>query len=256
MNDISVQNIVKAFEEDKNILDGLSFEIREGEKVGLLGKNGAGKTTLFRIISDEISSDEGEVVIPSGKRVGIVAQIPKYPAGYTAEDVLKTAHRRVYKLGKEMERLETLMQSDSSKAALDEYGRVSAEFERLGGYELDRLRNTVANGLSIPKSQREQLFDSLSGGEKTRINLARLILEETDILLLDEPTNHLDMKASEWLEDYLIKFKGTVLVISHDRYFLDRVVTRTIEIVNGKAEFYSGNYSFYLQEKQSMRSSS
>lgn len=250
MNDISVQNIVKAFEEDKNILDGLSFEITAGEKVGLLGRNGAGKTTLFRIISGEIESDEGDVVIPSGKRVGIVAQIPNYPPHYTAEDVLKTAHNRIYRLGEEMGRLTTLMQTDSSKPVIEEYGRVSSEFERLGGYELDRFRNTVANGLQIPKDQREQLFNSLSGGEKTRINLARLILEETDILLLDEPTNHLDMKATEWLEEYLLKFKGTVLVISHDRYFLDRVVTRTIEIVHGKAELYNGNYSFYLQEKQ------
>ncbi len=250
MNDISVQNIVKAFEEDKNILDGLSFEVRAGERVGLLGKNGAGKTTLFRIISGEIESDEGEVAIPSGKRVGIVAQIPRYPEGYTAEDVLKTAHRRVYKLEKQMQELVEQMKTDSSTEILNKYDSVSAEFQRLGGYELDRLRNTVANGLSIPRHQRQQLFDSLSGGEKTRINLARLILEETDILLLDEPTNHLDMKATEWLEEYLNKFKGTVLAISHDRYFLDKVVTRTIEIVDGKAEEYNGNYSFFLREKQ------
>ena len=217
MNDISVQNIVKAFEEDKNILDGLSFEVRAGERVGLLGKNGAGKTTLFRIISGEIESDEGEVAIPSGKRVGIVAQIPRYPEGYTAEDVLKTAHRRVYKLEKQMQELVEQMKTDSSTEILNKYDSVSAEFQRLGGYELDRLRNTVANGLSIPRHQRQQLFDSLSGGEKTRINLARLILEETDILLLDEPTNHLDMKATEWLEEYLNKFNGTVLAISHDR---------------------------------------
>ena len=250
MNDISVQNIVKAFEEDKNILDGLSFDITAGEKVGLLGRNGAGKTTLFRIISGEIESDEGDVVIPAGKRIGIVAQIPRYPQHFTAEDVLKTAHERIYRLGEEMDLLASKMQTDNSKSLIEEYGRVSLEFERLGGYELDRFRNTVANGLQIPKSQREQLFESLSGGEKTRINLARLILEETDILLLDEPTNHLDMKATEWLEEYLLKFKGTVLVISHDRYFLDRIVTRTVEIVNGKAELYNGNYSFYLKEKQ------
>lgn len=250
MNDISVHNIVKAFEEDKNILDGLSFEIGQGEKVGLLGKNGAGKTTIFRIISGEIDSDEGDVIIPKGRRVGVIAQIPKYPKGYTAEDVLKTAHNRIYKMGQRMEELEKIMQNDSSSEILREYDRISAEFQNLGGYELDRLRNTVANGLGIPQAQRQQEFDSLSGGEKTRINLARLILEETDILLLDEPTNHLDMKATEWLEDYLLRFKGTVLTISHDRYFLDRVVNRTIEIVNGKAEFYSGNYSFYAQEKQ------
>ena len=250
MNDISVHNIVKAFEEDNNILDGLTFEITAGEKVGLLGKNGAGKTTVFRIIAGEIESDEGDVAIPAGKRVGILAQIPKYPAGFTVEDVLKTAQERVYRLGDKLKSIASRLEKDNSPQLLKEYDSASAEFERLGGYNLDVTRNMVANGLSIPASQRSQLFESLSGGEKTRINLARLIIEETDILLLDEPTNHLDMKATEWLEEYLLKFKGTVLVISHDRYFLDRVVTRTIEIVNGKAEFYNGNYSFFLAEKQ------
>lgn len=250
MNAVSIINIVKAFEEDKNILDGLSFNVELGAKVGILGKNGAGKTTLFRIIAGEIESDEGDVAIPSNLRVGVVAQIPKYPSGYTAEDVLKTAHKRIYDLGRRMAELEAQMQTAADNKTLSEYDRVSSEFARLGGYELDRLRNTVCSGLSIPQSQRAQLFDELSGGEKTRINLARLILEETDILLLDEPTNHLDMKAAEWLEDYLLKFKGTVLTISHDRYFLDKVVTKTIEIVDGKAEEYNGNYSFFVREKE------
>ena len=130
-----------------------------------------------------------------------------------------------------------------------EYDRLSAEFEALDGYNIDVERNRVATALTSP-GDASPAFDSLSGGEKTRVNLARLILENTDILLLDEPTNHLDMRSTEWLEEYLQKFKGTVLVISHDRYFLDRVVTRCIEIANGKAEFYSGNYSFYVIEKQ------
>lgn len=250
MTDISVQNIVKAFEEDNNILDGLSFEISEGERVGLLGRNGAGKTTLFRVITGELTSDEGEVVMPKHKRVGMISQIPRFPQGYTAEDVLKTAHEHIYKMRERMEDLQQRMAIEPSDAVLREYDNIAAEFELNDGYELDRLRNTVANGLQIPQSQRAQEFDTLSGGEKTRINLARLILENTDILLLDEPTNHLDMTATEWLEEYLKKFKGTVLVISHDRYFLDQVVTRTIEIVDGKAEFYSGNYSFYVDEKQ------
>ena len=246
MIDISVSGIVKAFEEENNILEGLSFEITQGEHVGLIGKNGAGKTTLFRLLAGEIEPDEGDIVIPAGKRVGVVSQIPKYPPEYTAEDVLKTAHERIYRLKEEMERLERQLEKDASQALLKQYDQISSEFLRLDGYELERLRNTVANGLQIPMQQRQQLFSSLSGGEKTRINLARLILENTDILLLDEPTNHLDMKAAEWLEDYLNKFKGTVLTISHDRYFLDRVVSRIIEIANGKAEFYSGNYTFFV----------
>ena len=128
--------------------------------------------------------------------------------------------------------------------------KLQEDFRRLGGYEMDVDRSRVANGLDIPPQMLAQPFDSLSGGEKTRVNLARLILENTDILLLDEPTNHLDLRATEWLEDYLLHFKGTVLAISHDRYFLDKVVQRCIEINEGKAEFYSGNYSFYVEERQ------
>ena len=250
MADISIQNLVKAFEEGKNILDGLSFDVLEGEHIGILGSNGTGKTTLFRLLTGQLYPDEGEIIVASGKRMGLISQIPVYPEGYTAEDVLKTAHRRVYELREEMRRLEKEMTVSSDEALLRRYDNVSNRFMDLGGYELERFRNTVANGLGIPQSQRQQLFDTLSGGEKTRINLARLILEETDILLLDEPTNHLDMNATEWLEDYVTKFKGTVLTISHDRYFLDKTVQRTIEIVDGKAEFYPGNYSFFVEEKE------
>ncbi len=249
MIDITVKNIVKAFEEDKNILDGISFEIYEGERVGLLGKNGAGKSTLFKIIIGELSSDEGEVVLPSGKRAGLISQIPVYPPEYTTEDVLKKAHSHIYAIRKKMEAIERLM-AEGGEYSASEYDRLTADFERLGGYDIDFERDKVANGLYIPREMRERLFSQLSGGEKTRVNLARLILEKTDILLLDEPTNHLDLHATEWLEDYLIHFKGTVLTVSHDRYFLDKVVDRVIEIVNGKAEFYNGNYSFFAIEKQ------
>ena len=128
--------------------------------------------------------------------------------------------------------------------------RLQSDFLRLGGYEADAERSRVANGLDITPDMRDRLFENLSGGEKTRVNLARLILEDTDILLLDEPTNHLDLHATEWLEDYISRFRGTVLAISHDRYFLDKVAQRCIEIVEGKAEFYSGNYSFFVEERQ------
>lgn len=249
MIDIAVNGLVKAFEEGKNILDGLTFEIYEGERVGILGSNGAGKTTIFRILTGEIEKDEGEIVIASGKRIGLISQIPVFPPEYTAEDVLKTAHRRVYDIREQMQDIEKQLEYSTSQEILQKYDKLLSEYQLLGGYELERFRNTVANGLGIPQSQRQQKFDSLSGGEKTRINLARLILENTDILLLDEPTNHLDMKATEWLEDYISKFKGTVLTISHDRYFLDKIVDRTIEIIDGKAEFFSGNYSFYVDEK-------
>ncbi len=250
MSDISIQGIIKSFGEDINILDGLSFDVLEGEHVGLIGRNGCGKTTLLRLIVGEILPDEGTIVLGRGKSVGLISQIPKYPVGYTAEDVLKTAHQKIYALKERMEQLERLMEISATREVMEEYDKVSERFMALGGYDTKRFRNMVANGLKISEAQRNQLFDSLSGGEKTRVNLARLILEDTDILLLDEPTNHLDISAAEWLEDYLSKFKGTVLTVSHDRYFLDKTVTRTIEIDDGKAVFYSGNYSFYLVEKQ------
>lgn len=250
MIDISVKDLVKSFEQGYNILDGLSFEINSGERVGILGRNGCGKTTLFRILTNELRPDEGTVSVCKGKRLGLISQIPVYPEGYTTEMVLQDAHKRLYEMQHRISQLAEEMASDPAPKIMEEYDRLSAEFQRLGGYDMERERNRVANGLEIPPSMRDQSFDSLSGGEKTRVNLARLILEDTDILLLDEPTNHLDLNATEWLEDYLRKFHGTVLVISHDRYFLDRVTQRSIEIHNGKAAFYNGNYSFYVVERQ------
>ena len=251
MIDISVTGLIKSFDLEKKILDGITFQIDTGERVGLLGKNGAGKTTLFRILTGELDYDAGEVSIASGRRLGLISQIPVYPEGYTVEDVLKSAFSRMQRMEDEMNALSQQMASgDESEETLRRYGELSAKFEGLGGYDTETPINKVANGLSIPPEMRERLFDTLSGGEKTRVNLGRLILEDTDILLLDEPTNHLDLHAIEWLEQYLSTFKGTVVAISHDRYFLDRTITRVIEVLDGKAEFYSGNYSFYAVEKE------
>ena len=250
MIDISVSNLVKEFEVGHKILDGLTFQVDTGERVGLLGPNGCGKTTLLRILTGVMDYDEGDVVIAPGKRMGLISQIPVYPAGYTVEDVLATAFELLREMEREMAALAEQMGEGTDPALLARYDKLTAAFEAAGGYETDTKTNKVCNGLTIPQSMREQLFDKLSGGEKTRVNLARLILEDTDILLLDEPTNHLDLRATEWLEEYLDKFKGTVLTVSHDRYFLDKVVNRIVEIQSGKAEFYSGNYSFYVVEKE------
>ena len=250
MIDISVSNLVKEFEVGHKILDGLTFQVDTGERVGLLGPNGCGKTTLLRILTGVMDYDEGDVVIAPGKRMGLISQIPVYPAGYTVEDVLATAFELLREMEREMAALAEQMGEGTDPALLARYDKLTAAFEAAGGYETDTKTNKVCNGLTIPQSMREQLFDKLSGGEKTRVNLARLILEDTDILLLDEPTNHLDLRATEWLEEYLDKFKGTVLTVSHDRYFLDKVVNRIVEIQAGKAEFYSGNYSFYVVEKE------
>ena len=237
MIDISVSNLVKEFEVGKKILDGLTFQVDQGERVGLLGKNGAGKTTLFKMLTGELDWDEGEIHIAPGKGLGLISQIPVYPPEYTVEDVLQTAFQRLHDMEREMAELTERMAGDSDPALLRRYDALTAAYEAGGGYDTTTPLNKVCNGLEISKDMRNQLFSSLSGGEKTRVNLARLILEDTDILLLDEPTNHLDLRATEWLEEYLDRYKGTVLAISHDRWFLDRVVKRVIEIQNGKAEF-------------------
>ena len=251
MIEISVNGVKKSFEIGNNILDGITFQVERGERVGLLGRNGAGKSTLFKILTGELEADEGDVVLARNSRLGLISQIPVYPEGYTVDDVLHTAFARHQKLSEEMEKLAAAMAAgDGSEQTLRRYGELSAKFEGIGGYDTDTAVSKVAGGLSISQEMRAQLFDSLSGGEKTRVNLGRLILEDTDVLLLDEPTNHLDLHAVEWLEDYVRRFKGTVIAISHDRYFLDRTISRVVEILDGRAEFYSGNYTFYAIEKE------
>ena len=250
MVDISVKNLVKFFVIGENLLDGLTFEIQEGERVAILGRNGCGKTTLLKILTGEMDYDDGEVYVNPNKRVGLISQIPHFPQGYLVEDVLHSAFSDLWNIRRRMETIERQMQQDTNGELLREYDRLAAAFQAGGGYETDVETDKICNGLGITRQQRRQEFDSLSGGEKTRVNLARLLLEKTDILLLDEPTNHLDLRSVEWLESYVNAFKGTVLTISHDRYFIDRVAQRVIEITDGHAEFYSGNYSFYMDEKQ------
>ena len=250
MVDIQVNNLTKFFVIGENLLQGLSFEVQEGERVAILGRNGCGKTTLFKILTGEMDYDDGDVFVNPHKKMGLISQIPRFPAGYTVEQVLRTAYAAVTAAKRKMEELEKQMTQGASETLLQEYDALVNRFQSGGGYKMDVEVDKICNGLGISAVQRQQSFDSLSGGEKTRVNLARLLLEKTDILLLDEPTNHLDLNSVEWLEGYIKTFKGTVLVISHDRYFIDQVAQRVIEIVDGHAEFYSGNYSFYMDEKQ------
>ncbi len=249
MIDISLKNVKKSFG-GTDVLRDITFDVNEGERVALLGANGTGKTTLLKLLTGQLTPDEGDIFLAPRKRVGLISQIPVYPAGYTTEDVLRSAIRHLDDIRNEMTALEQTMATDASPAVLARYDVLTAEYERLGGYSADYERDRVANGLDIAAPMRAQLFDSLSGGEKTRVNLARLLLEDTDILLLDEPTNHLDLRSTEWLEDFLLRFRGTVLTVSHDRWFLDTVAKRTIEIADGVCRFYAGNYSFFVEEKQ------
>ena len=253
MVDIQVRNLTKFFVIGENLLDNLSFEIQEGERVAILGRNGCGKTTLFNILTGQMDYDSGEVYVNPNKRLGLISQIPKFPAGYTVEDVLRTAYAGLMKLKARMERLEADMAGGATAEQLREYDSLSNRFQSGGGYEMDVDVDKVCNGLGIPAEQRAQEFDSLSGGEKTRANLARLLLEKTDILLLDEPTNHLDLNSIAWLETYLLNYQGAVLIVSHDRYFLNKVVTKVLEIELGELRTYMGNYSDYAAKKQQLR---
>lgn len=249
MADIAVSELHKYYG-DKHVLKGVTFEVYEGEKVGLIGKNGTGKTTLFKILAGTENYESGRMSTAGGKRVGVLDQIPDYPKQYTVLDVLKTAFEKQYTLLHEMRELENRMESDAAPELLMRYGRVQSEFEAMGGYTLENEIFRVCTGLSIDTELQEKEFHLLSGGEKTRVNLGRIILQGTEILLLDEPTNHLDIRSVEWLEEFLTAYKGSVVVISHDRYFLDKVITRTFEIAEGQIERYEGNYTYYVRERE------
>ena len=245
---LSVSNAGKEFN-DITILQNISFEVYENQRVGLVGRNGAGKTTLLKMISGVFECDEGSVFIEPRVRVGVLDQIPRYPEQMTVEDVLRTAFDETQKLRERMEQLEKRM-AGGSKAELREYGEVSSTFESLGGYDVDVELARVANGLHIGEAMLATPFNRLSGGERTRINLGRMILMKVDLMLLDEPTNHLDFMSVEWLEEYLRLYKGTALIISHDRYFLDQTVTRIVEIEDKTAKVWEGNYSAYVYQKE------
>ena len=199
MVDISVKNLTKFFVIGENLLQGLSFDIQEGECVAILGRNGCGKTTLLNILIGQMDYDDGEVYVNPNKRIGLISQIPKFPAEYSVEDVLRSAFRDVIAIRRKMETLENAMAVGATAEQLRQYDDLSNRFLSGGGYEMDVDVDKICNGLGIPQQMRSQDFESLSGGEKTRVNLARLLLEKTDILLLDEPTNHLDLRSVECL---------------------------------------------------------
>ncbi|OPZ94219.1 MAG: putative ABC transporter ATP-binding protein [Firmicutes bacterium ADurb.Bin419] len=249
MIDISVNDINKYYGSN-HVLKGISFEVSRGDKVALLGKNGSGKTTIFKILSGSEEFESGRIDRASGKRIEVLDQIPQFKDGCTVEDILHTAFERLYSLQKEMIKIELLIKESCSETLLSKYGKLQTEYEALGGYDFESKIDKVCNGMNIGHEMRTQLFSKLSGGEKTRVNLARILLLDADILLLDEPTNHLDMESIKWFEEFIENFPGTVMVISHDRCFLDNVIKRIIEIDDGKLSFYEGNYSYYQREKE------
>lgn len=235
-----------------HILKGVTFDVKQDERIGLLGPNGSGKSTLFRIMAGLEPCDGGSRAVRKGAQVGMLEQLPRYPEGYTAYDVLYTSFEEVHTVHGTMKELEKLLDGGAySEELLEKYGRLQERFELLGGYAVEDNIARVCTGLKIDGALSSTPFNSLSGGEQTRVMLGVVILRRPDILLLDEPTNHLDIDSLEWLEGYLSAYKGAAVIISHDRYFLDRTVGRIVELSDGRAELYEGGYSWYRQEKES-----
>ena len=250
MAEISVQGLNQYFGE-RQVLRDLSFDLAPGERVGLVGPNGCGKTTLLKILAGEEEYESGTVSIAKGARLGLLEQLPVYDPDTTVREVLWQAFAWLEDMGREMHRLEEDMAAGKD-VDLDRYSRLQTAFELGGGYDLDVAYDRMTHGLKIDPEMQGRPFMSLSGGEKTRVNLARLMLSGTDLLLLDEPTNHLDMDSIEWLEDYLKSFRGAVLIVSHDRYFLDHVTTRTLELRDGTILSWPGNYSYFAEKKDEL----
>lgn len=249
MIEIALREVEKYYGAHR-VLKGITFEVNQGEKIGLLGRNGAGKTTLFRLLANMDSLDGGSISIRRGAAIGMLDQIPDFPETSTVHDVLYSAYANLTEIRNQMKQLEQLMKHQATEEVLNSYGYLQQLFEANDGYSMEENINRIRAGLKISDAMAVKEFALLSGGEKTRVMLGKLMLEKPDILLLDEPTNHLDLSSIEWLEEFLKAHKGTAIIISHDRYFLDRVVSRIVEIVDGKAELYAGNYSYYWQEKQ------
>ena len=246
-----------------DILNGVSFMIQEREKAALVGVNGAGKTSIFRLLTGEWTADEGDIIAASGMRTGYLPQIvagedgaeeleSDENHGRCLYDVLDGVFEPLKRMEAEIRGLESAMgglQGDELAAALKRYDLLSVRFEDAGGFESTSRLKGVLRGLGFSDDQWSQSFETLSGGQRTRALLGKLLLERSDLLLLDEPTNHLDIGSVTWLEEYIRGFPGAVLIISHDRYFMDKVVTKTIEIENKKSKVYNGNYSFFVKQK-------
>ncbi|RDI42279.1 ribosomal protection-like ABC-F family protein [Falsibacillus pallidus] len=248
----SVNEISKMFGGNK-IFENLSFEINEGDRVGLVGRNGTGKTSLFKLMAGYEAVDEGQIHFKKGTKIGYLPQIPEFPQGFTARDVLNLAFKDVKVIEEELRKLEREMGSEKPggqmERILEKYGLLQERFAFLGGYEMEANIASIVNGLQI-NALVEQDFLQLSGGEKTKVCLGYLLLQKPDLLLLDEPTNHLDIGAVEWLEQYLNDYAGTIIIISHDRYFLDEVVTRILDLEDGEITLYHHNYSGFVKEKE------
>lgn len=252
---LACHNLNKSFGERVIVRDG-SFHIEDREKAAFVGINGAGKSTVLKMIVGEEPSDSGNIILTKGKTIGYLAQQQNLVSGNTIYEEVKTAREDIFALEDQIRSLEHEMKSldgEILSAKLNTYHRLVSEFESKNGYACESEIIGVLKGLGFQECDFDKQTDTLSGGQKTRVSLGKLLLTKPDILLLDEPTNHLDLNSVSWLETYLLNYPGAVLVVSHDRFFLNRVVTKVIEIENGEIRMYSGNYKEYADKKKQLR---
>lgn len=252
MIELSLNNVTKYYGATL-ALEGVNFQVKKGEKAGIVGRNGSGKTTILKIISGVENIDKGNISIRKGATIGYLKQIPDYPMECSAYDVLNSAFNTLSEIEEDMRMLEDKMKilsGDDLDRALRKYSDTQETYEALGGYKKEEKLSKLCEGLKFSEEFLKRPFNILSGGEKTTLILGKILLENPYILLLDEPTNHLDMDSLEWLEGYLLENKSTVIIVSHDRYFLDKVITKTIEVEDLGCEVYKGNYSSYIKEKE------
>ncbi len=236
----------------KNVLNELSFEAKTGERIALIGENGCGKTTILKIIAGIETIDDGQVSIRKDANIGFLTQLPTHSNG-AVKDILYNGLQKELEIMDRLKAYETKMMEVTGvelDRTINSYTKLQEVFINMGGYELETRIAKITESLNIGKEMLTRSMNELSGGERTLVNLAAILLSEPDILLLDEPTNHLDIQRLEWLEGYLNKYRGTVIVVSHDRYFLDKVTTKTVLIEREAAEIFNGNYSYYLEENE------
>lgn len=252
----SIEQISKAYG-DNQVLNNVSFDLDAGQKLGLVGANGVGKSTLLKILVGEIEADSGRITVAEGTRIGYLPQVLQSADSMTVDELLMSSLAELVELETHLRQLEAAMAGANGNldALLTDYGAASEQFERRGGYDLEHRRDAILAGLQIGHIDRQRLVGTLSGGEKSRVGLAALLLQEPDLLLLDEPTNHLDFRALAWLEQFLADFRGGLLAVSHDRQFLNQTVSAIIEINehSKEAKHYSGSYDFYAQVKAQER---
>lgn len=252
MIECNINNIKKSYGANL-IFENISFSVQSGERIGLIGPNGCGKTTLLKILNKQENIAEGEVTFKKGTHVGYLDQIPDLEDGIIVEDILLEAKKDVMDLKKEIDDIAKQLQNKTGKTLerlLDTYSDLIHDFEQKDGYLVETTINKVCTGLKISDDMRKLSFSVLSGGEKTRVMLAKILLENPSLLLLDEPSNHLDLESIEWLENYLKEYQGSVIIVSHDRYFLDNVCQKIVELSINRAIVYHGNYSYYVIERE------